>query len=302
MLAGLQSTTDCVWRRFVRFSARCANRQRALERGRRSGWRAGGDGARYRAFDPGTVAIVASHRRVSSDEAVGGATLAFRASNTPQVPPAHFETTSTSRSTSSPPALASAGPECCSTPREGKLSGGYGAWDMGVISVRPEAAARLGIGPGFVTQLRFALEFWDHLLVGMGFGAYLPADERPFSESVVDCSSYDGATFGCGTDPHPQDSRRSVGGGFLTAEAGYQIRYRTSHRSFVGARREPRVFTFDAALTRSVGCEGCRSEKLSADLSGGYLAPFVKMTIGSGRQLRAGGALSVVLPDRATNR
>jgi hypothetical protein len=58
------------------------------------------------------------------------------------------------------------------------------------------AEQELGVGPGVSLQLRFGVEFWDHVLAGIALGGLWPNDRRPFSELVVDCTEINGVNVG----------------------------------------------------------------------------------------------------------
>jgi len=119
----------------------------------------------------------------------------------------------------------------CNTPRDGTLSGLYLAFDLGAVSPKGAAAGRVGIGTGPAAQFRFGMEFWDQLIVGIG-GAFLDfSDQRPTTESVVVCTTFDGVETGCDQEPTLAKSDVRAGAGSL--EVGYQKRFRPSRTKSV---------------------------------------------------------------------
>lgn len=168
--------------------------------------------------------------------------------------------------------------ESCSTPREGFLSGVYGALDLGIMALDAEAEARVGAGPGVSLQLRFGIEFWDHVLAALAFGSLWPNDRRPFSELVVDCTEINGVNVGCSDDPHEQSS--SVSATFLGFEIGVQRRFRPAQSVSLTPGLLLGGSTDLGGLTRAVDCDGCREVRLDADVAGWYLGPFFRVTFG----------------------
>lgn len=168
-------------------------------------------------------------------------------------------------------------PSSCETPREGVVSGIYVGFDLGYATIRAEPADRVGIGSGVSIHLRGGLEFWDHLVLGAGFGGLLLADNKPTSEWVVSCTTVNGIETCSG--PYEQNS--TITAALLTAELGFQHRFRPTR----GTSWSPGLsLGYQGALldfARDVGCDGCPPPvDLPASASGFYLSPFLRVTVG----------------------
>lgn len=164
------------------------------------------------------------------------------------------------------------------TPREGVLSGGYFAIDLGLLAIDKSARERVGIGLGPGFDFRVGGEVWDRFIFGMGFAIYSPADNQPTSEVVVTCTTIDGQSLGC-DGPASEDS--TVTGSFFSFEAGVQHRF----RPWLSASLTPAALLgFTTELMppkRGVGCDGCpEAVALPVDTSGLYIAPLFRVTIG----------------------
>jgi hypothetical protein len=174
------------------------------------------------------------------------------------------------------PLLSAEMPANCPTPRNGTLSGGYVGLDIGMLQPARSTADRVGISLGLAEGVRFGLEFWDTLLIGIGAFATQPGDDRPTSEAVVDCTTDVVGISTCDTEPHSVGSG-IVGGGF-TVETGIQRRFRPS----LGVSLSPGAMlgyvAEIGALKRGVDCDGCNAVELDASVSGGYVAPFFRVT------------------------
>lgn len=165
----------------------------------------------------------------------------------------------------------------CATPRNGVLSGLYMGVDMGYVRLDQAAERRIGAGPGLAIQLRFGVEFWDHINAGIGFGGLLLKDRDPISEMVVDCTTVEGTVVTCDDEPHSQ--RSNVQAGFLWIDVGAQQRIRPwlSNSFTLGAAIG---YQFGSAFSRGVDCQGCDRIDLDATATGAYLAPFLRVTFG----------------------
>ena len=175
------------------------------------------------------------------------------------------------------PLLSAEMPANCPTPRNGTLSGGYLGLDIGMLKPARSTADRVGISLGPAEGVRFGLEFWDTLLIGIGVFATQPADDRRTSEAVVDCTTDVVGISTCDTEPRRGESTILGGGGF-TVETGVQHRF----RPWLAASFSPGAVMGYVAelgtLKRGVECEGCKTVELDASLSGGYVAPFLRVT------------------------
>lgn len=168
--------------------------------------------------------------------------------------------------------------EFTGTQRDGILSGGYIAVDLGILAPRQGARERagIGLGPGF--HLRAGVEFWDHLVIGVGIALYQPTDNKPTSELVVTCSTFEGREFDCG---EPRSESSGIWGSFAFVESGYQHRF----RPWVSSSLTPGALMGLAAEVqaphRGVACEGCADAvALPISTSSVYVAPFLRVTIG----------------------
>jgi hypothetical protein len=210
-----------------------------------------------------------------------GATPAASAQSAPQPPapaPAPVEPTAEAENTcdlSKPMGTPLVG---CRTPRDGILSGGYMALDLGYGRLERSAARRIGAGPGAGVHLRFAVEFWDHLVVGIGIAGLLLDDRQPISEMVVDCTTVNNTVISCDDDPHSQSS--IVAATLFPVEIAAQQRFRPwSSSSFTpGAALGCQWALSD--LKRGVQCKGCREIDLDATAAGAYVTPFLRTTFG----------------------
>jgi hypothetical protein len=166
----------------------------------------------------------------------------------------------------------------CRTPREGTLSGGYVAVDLGFVTPKTATADRVGIGGGFAGNLRVGFEFWDQLVIGGGFGFFNFDDQRPTSQSVVTCYSTKGVQTGCDSSPHEEQSSVTAWAGIV--EAGYQRRFRPSR----GISLTPGLLMgvqLSPSMSRGVSnCSDCSSRDLNASASGVFLSPFFRVTFG----------------------
>lgn len=119
-------------------------------------------------------------------------------------------------------------PSNCTAPRKGFLSGFYLGLDVGYATMAAEAAHRDGIGPGAGVHFRVGLEFWDHLIFGVGLAGLIFSDQSPVSEMVVDCTTVNGVVISCDDEPCEQGSS-SVGAALLLlASVNREIRRSTA--------------------------------------------------------------------------
>ena len=170
-------------------------------------------------------------------------------------------------------------PESCSTPRYGTLTGGYLAIDLGFAKPSRRAANQAAIGAGFALGARLGFELWDTVVLGMGVYAIQPADQRPTSETVVDCTSIQGALQTCDSSGHAKQSEIS-GGAAATFEAGLQHRFRPWQSLSVSPGAMLGYSAAFSSLKRGVDCEGCAKTDLGLSASGAYTAPFLRVTFG----------------------
>ncbi len=166
----------------------------------------------------------------------------------------------------------------CRTPREGTPSGGYLAVDLGFVTPRSATADRVGIGSGFAANIRIGVEFWDQLVLGIGLGFFNFSDERPTSQSVVNCIYENGVKTVCDTSPHEEKSDVTAWAGIL--EAGYQRRFRPSR----GVSLTPGLLMglqLSTRMSRGISnCRDCSSSDVDASASGAFLSPFFRVTFG----------------------
>ena len=170
-------------------------------------------------------------------------------------------------------------PKTCRTPRAGTLSGGFLALDLGFFQPSQRAAEQAGLGPGIAGSFRLGFELWDALVLAAGISGVSPADRRPTSETVVDCHSIQGALETCETNAHSQSSEIS-GGEAAIFEAGLQHRFRPWRALSISPGAMLGYTAAFRSLKRGVDCSGCASTDLHLSVSGGYVAPFLRVTFG----------------------
>lgn len=160
----------------------------------------------------------------------------------------------------------------CRTPRPGVVSGGYVALDVGWAAFAPAAAERAGVGMGPAFHVRFGVEFFDQVLAGVGIGSYGLHDKRPFSQLVVSCQML---TNQCS---QPSSAETSIATGFVTAEVGYQTRFRPALAISLTPGATLGYLQSFVSLSRSIDCVDCKREVLDLVESGAYVAPFFRVT------------------------
>lgn len=167
----------------------------------------------------------------------------------------------------------------CRTPRDTTPSGGYLALDAGFFTIESKAEDRTGLRTGPVLDLRLGVEFWDQMILAFAVGSYLPVDKRGFTETVVDCTQVGTADPQCSDEPYEASS--VVNETFINFEIGYQHRFRPWQSS---SWSPGLMFGYQHAfgvVERGVPCKGCATETIPIDLSGPYLAPFFRITVGN---------------------
>lgn len=166
--------------------------------------------------------------------------------------------------------------------RDALWSGAYVALDAGVAQLAPGAAERAHVGSGVAGAIRLAIELKDLVILGMDLHFLGFEDKKPFSETVQDCTTYEGQVIDCDAPRQEKSHVSVVGVGF---ETGLQHRF----RPFGWTTWVPGVTLGYAAgsLSRGVGCEGCRSESAGATVAGAYLAPFFRITLGASERCAA---------------
>jgi hypothetical protein len=152
---------------------------------------------------------------------------------------------------------------------------------LGPSRLKGPAAQRAVAGPGEATLFTLALSLWDELALGLTAGRVVPRDRKPFSEVVVECTTYYGFTEGCG-DPHSAES--DIVATTLSVETGYQRRFRPWRpvallpAVLVGYTWNP------GGLSREiVACDDCKKVPIGGvSARGAYVAPTFKVTFLSG--------------------
>jgi hypothetical protein len=165
------------------------------------------------------------------------------------------------------------------TPRDGAVSGGFLGLELGAVSVSDRLETRTGLSGRVTYALRLGIAFVDQLIVQGAFGGFTFNDAHAFSTDVVDCQGSDPDTAVCDDDPHEAASTTTTT--YLTAEAGYQYRLRSSWASLVPGVVLGYLGNTSEIVRGIMRCVDCPGEAVEGvDLSGGYLAPFVRFTFG----------------------
>lgn len=165
------------------------------------------------------------------------------------------------------------------TPRDGGVSGGFLGLELGAVSVRDRLEAHTGLSGRVTYALRLGIAFVDQLIVQGAFGGFTFNDAHAFSTEVVDCQGSDPDTAVCDDDPHEAESTTTTM--YLTVEAGYQYRLRWSWASLVPGLLLGYLGHTSEIVRGIMRCVDCPGEAVEGvDLSGGYIAPFVRFTFG----------------------
>lgn len=162
--------------------------------------------------------------------------------------------------------------------REGFLSGGSLGVFGGPAALKPAAAERGGIGTGSSVAITVGTAWRDRVPLTLVWSLLNLSDRRPFSESVVDCTTLSGAVVSCG-DPHAEDST-VASGSLLALETGYQHRFRpASWTSLLPAAVFGYLWSV-GQFSRGVGCEGCSPSIpiQGVHVGGPYVGASFKMT------------------------
>jgi hypothetical protein len=173
--------------------------------------------------------------------------------------------------------LAESPSEASHTPRQGVLT----SWSLGVaggpMALKSAAGAFARSGSGVAIAFMLGVALWDHVPINVTIGGGNLGDHQPFTEFVVDCTSYGGTTLSCG-GPHAEKSVVRTGE-LLGLETGYQHRF----RPWPWWSLLPAVLVGHAWMlkefSRGVECGGCVDVPITGvDTSGVYVAPAFKLT------------------------
>jgi hypothetical protein len=179
------------------------------------------------------------------------------------------------------PASAASDDEAGSSSGPPPRTGTVGAYHLGIaigfVDFEQSAEQRGGIGGGSVAQITAGIALWDQLPIQVGFGSMAPSDHDPIFEKGPFCGIDADGVESCS---EPRLERSTVSGGYLNWETGYQRRFRLSSAvALVPAGLLGYVWS-SGRLSRTVGCEGCRSFSVDVDASGAYFAPSLRFVLG----------------------